>query len=137
MIQVVQWTLVLCGVFTVVFAFLAFVGLIELDPALNDRVLRARMWLREGFAGMPALLPQLWEVTGFVFPKKLREQVYEPARVELECDFRKACRYREHWKRVLLTIIFVLRTALLVSGTWRVGIARKVLPKRLRDWWTA
>lgn len=86
---------------------------------------------------IPPFLPCLWELLQYLFPPALRERVYEKAMLELLADYYRALAYRKTWKRLVLTGILFFRTIMIVAETWRVGVSGKVLPKRLRDWWSA
>ncbi len=86
-----------------------------------------------------------WELLGYVFPKELRLEVYEPIRNELLEDYLTARRkYRTRWARRWLCFCYTLRTAWVVLDCFRVLAASKLgqalltwMPEPLRRWWTS
>ena len=86
--------------------------------------------------------PRLWELLGFMLPKKIREKVYEPGQNELLADFLRARAYRTKWARRWLCVCFTFRTVLLVADCWRAMLADKTwslllrpIPDRVKRWW--
>lgn len=86
--------------------------------------------------------PRVWELIGFLFTHRIRNDVYEPYRNEMLEDYYSSKRFRSRGAKWWLRLCFLWRTVWVVLDCWRLTLSSPLgkwlsgmMPEPIRRWW--
>lgn len=87
------------------------------------------------------ILPRIWALFPFILSHRIRNEIYEPMRCELEEDLVRAAKYRTKRSRQWICFCFALRTLLMIVECLRAAgwdrfthLLLAFVPERVRAW---
>jgi hypothetical protein len=102
-------------------------------------VLAAAFVPRIGVCGMLGRIPVGWDLAQYLFSRKIREEIYEPAKEDLRQDWALGRpKFPSGLPRILFHCFMLLRTIVMVAECMRVAISRplgKLVPPALKALW--
>ena len=87
------------------------------------------------------VFPQCWTLLGFLFSKKTRERIFEPAQQDLLAQYAKARQFKAKRERCWLMFCFTVRTVGLVLSCYGLAtiaaaasFAWRFVPSHVKEW---